>query len=76
MNGSNHEFASSNYKTKGCHGFIKGSPNEWQNKYVDYIYYGTGGAKEQIQYGVSSPEYRPPGYDCRYDSNVYSYFDC
>ena len=74
MKGSNYEFASPEYKTKGCYGYIKGGANEWQNKYVDYIYYGTGGAKEQIQYGLSPPEYRPPGFDCRYDGNVIQTF--
>ena len=76
MNGRNDEFASPAYKTKGCFGYIKGSPEEWQNKYVDYIYYGTGGAKEQIQFGLSLPEYRPPGFDCRYDGNFKQIFDC
>ena len=73
MKGSNREFASSAYKTKGCFGYLKGPPNEWQNEYVDYIYYGISGVKDQIQYGLSTPEYpeyRPPGFDCRYDGNV------
>ena len=74
MNGSNREFASTAYKTKGCFGYIRGLPNEWQNEYVDYIYYGIGGSKEQIRYGLSSSEYRPPGFDCRYDGNVISIF--
>ena len=74
VGGMNHEFASPEYKTKGCYGYIKGREweggEEWQNKYVDYIFYGTGGSKEQIQYGLSPPEYRPPGFDCIYDGNV------
>ena len=74
MNGSNREFASTAYKTKGCFGYIRGLPNEWQNEYLDYIYYGIGGSKEQIRYGLSSSEYRPPGFDCRYDGNVISIF--
>ena len=75
MKGSNHEFASPEYKTKGCYGYIKGGQNaSWQDEFVDYIYYGTGGTKEQIQYEVSPPYYRPPGFDCRYDGNTIQTF--
>ena len=75
MYGGSHEFASPAYKTKGCYGHLKGSQNGRKNENVDYIYYGTGGTKEQIQYELLYPKYRPPGYDCKYDGNILLIYD-
>ena len=65
------DFASSEYKTKGCFGYLDGDGwiYEHGKKYVGSIFYGTGGLVEQANQDITPPRYRPPGYDCLYTGN-------
>ena len=48
---------SSDYSIKGCHVYDSG-------EYAKTAFYGTGGTEEDMKKSLSSPQYRPEGYDC------------
>ena len=75
VEGSGHEFASSRHQTSGCYGYIKTSNKQFIqfNKYVDYVFYGTDGSKEQTKSDLLPPRYRPPGFDCEYKGKDYAF---
>ena len=75
MEGSGHEFASPKHKISGCYGYMKTTKKQFEqfNKYVDYVFYGTDGSKEQTQSDISPPRYRPPGFDCKYHGKYHAF---
>jgi len=52
------------YSTKGCYAYKGGS-------FDGMIFYGTGGTEQQTKTTLSSPKYRPEGYDCSTKGNLH-----
>ena len=45
------------HSIKGCYAYESGT-------YANMAYYGVGGSEEEMKVKLTSPKYRPLGYDC------------
>ena len=51
------------FEHKGCYSYESGS-------YANIAFYGNGGTEQQMASQLSSPKYRPAGYDCSTTGNI------